>query len=468
MVVAGAGAAVCIWPGAAIASDAIGTLPGLVPVLPDQLEQCELTFADTSTLVGAYGTVSMSDRDGDGRVTDADFVRWVEEDLASSLVIRDLDGDGRLTATDEVGSFAIVLDKMSGDFDRDGVVTIEDTLTFFDLYDSPAVASLSEASADVTLDGVVSVEDLNAHLTTAMSGVTPDRVRTAVDILVRMRGSLTYTHYTSGHVEAITKTWGDRHCKDTSGFRDDGDRKKFPPNHGALYSDTWPSNHDKDLSAQWPAQHYGPWSGTWDDDHDQTISIGWPAGHWSDPSAAWNERPNRHSSFTSRRWPPNHRFDQSSGNNLPPHDQASSAFVPREDFPPDDTSPDPGNVPGFPEHSEHVSDGWGHNRTVSGYLWPNNHDVAMSNTWGPGHLVTAPGFWPSQHHGAVSQGWRPDEDGKMPWWPANHVHATSLKDLTPADEPEPPTWPGWLPKLFPDDHDIATTIREWTPFFSSN
>lgn len=462
-----------IIAGAALPLSASASNPAMVPVMPEQIEDsCGLyALADSTSMVDTYKAIQITNLDGDGPVTDADFAEWINTNIAPNLVINDVDGDGYLTAVDEVAALAVVLVKLSGDLNADGTVSFDDPALFLDLFVNPPAGAtgLSDQSADVTLDGEVTADDLTAHVATATPGTQTDRVADAVKVLISFPTSLTRTFYTQGHIAAITRTWGpDRHCASTSGFDSDSDRRRYPPNHDSAVSLTWPNNHSRSVSQGWPAQHgfqvsdgWGP-PGDDPDEHRYEVSSGWPANHDRDQSREWNEPPQGpHSSYTSSRCLPNHEFQQSSGFFIPPHNEVISSIIMDPDFP-SENIPDP--VPGHPEHDGEFSQTWVHNPATSSFFWPPNHTGTMSNTWGT-HNANASQFWPTNHHAAASHTWQPDDDGNYPWWPANHARTTSEQDADPAGPPPEPGRPWWLPNLFPPGHDVSTTIQQWIPFF---
>ena len=455
----------------AIASDPATTpTTTTIPVMPEQIEgSCSVyALVDSTAMVSRYTAVQIDDLDGDGSVTDADFVEWIKTHVAPILVVNDVDGDGYLSAVDEVAALAVVLDKLSGDLNADGTVSMEDTALFLDLFLTPPAGAtgLSDVSADVNLDGAVTAEDLNAHIFTINPGTETDRVADAVKVLISFPTSLTRNFYTQGHLWAITMTWGDQHCARTSGFDDGGDRRRFPPNHGFTVSRTWPSNHSKSTSERWPAQHgyqvsdgWGP-PGDDPDEHYTAVSLGWPAHHARAQSLEWDEPPyGPHNSYTSSRWPPNHDILQSDRVYLPPHDAEISAIISDPDFPADNV---PNPVPGHPEHDGEFSQTWVHNQGISSFFWPSNHTRPMSITWAT-HNANVSQFWPANHHVAASNTWQPNDDGNYPWWPANHASTTSEQEDGPSISPGRP-W--WLPNLFPPGHDVLTSIQQLLPFFS--
>ena len=394
----------------AIASDP-ATTP-TVPVMPEQIDGSCSVFAlvDSTAMVSRYTAVQIDDLDGDGSVTDADFVEWIKTHVAPNLVVNDVDGDGYITAVDEVAALAVVLDKLSGDPNADG-------------------------TAD------------------------------AIKVLISFPKSLTRSFYTQGHLWAISRGWGDRHCATTSGFASSNDRERYPPNHSSAISRTWTSNHSKSVSKWWPAQHgyqvsdgWGP-SGDGPDEHYSAVSLGWPAYHARAQSLEWNEPPYAHGSYTSSRWPPNHDYMQASGFYVLPHDTTISEIFWRTDFPADSV-PDP--IPGHAEHDSEFSQTWVHNQGISSFFWPPNHITPVSGTWAT-HNANVSKFWPTNHHVAASATWPPDDDGRYPWWPANHASTTSKKEDGPAITTGS-QW--WLPNLFPPKHYVSISIQQLLPFFS--
>ncbi len=458
--------------GTALPIPAIGATPAPVPVMPEQIEDsCDLyALVDSTAMVTTYAAVRIEDRDVDGTVTDADFAEWIKEHIAPNLVIHDVNGDGYLTAVDEVAALAVVLDKLSGDLDADGTVTLDDTALFLDLFltPPPGNAGLSDLSADVTLDGAVTAEDLNAHITTLNPGTQTDRVADAVKVLITLQGSLTQSHYSNGHLWEITAQWGDQHCPRTSVFESSRDRNRYPPNHDYTFSAGWPGDHSRQTSRNWPPQHtatvsegWGP-PGTDPGEHRTGTSRGWPPQHEASQSELWGVPDGMHSPSVSSRWPPNHLYSESVMGNLPQHDAVMSAITSNPNYPPDGYPENPGTIPSPTEHDANFSDGWdaGHGQATSRFFWPSNHSVAMSATWRSQHGVGLSSYWPAHHHGDVSRTWPADDNGIPPWWKPNHV--TDISTRGPAVDP-PPGFPWQIP-FFPEGHSVWTSIQDLIPF----
>ncbi len=150
-------ATLVIIAGTALPLSASANNPVMVPAMPEQIEDsCSLyALADSTALVDTYKAIQITDLDGDGSVTDADFAEWIKTNIAPNLVINDVDGDGYLTAVDEVAALAVVLDKLSGDLNADGTVSFDDTALFLDLFVNPPASAtgLSDQSANVALSG---------------------------------------------------------------------------------------------------------------------------------------------------------------------------------------------------------------------------------------------------------------------------------------------------------------------------
>jgi hypothetical protein len=472
---------IIIIAGSALPFVANANGPVMVPVMPEQIEDsCGLyALADSTSMVDTYKAIQITDLDGDGSVTDADFAEWIKTNIAPNLVINDVDGDGYLTAVDEVAALAVVLDKLSGDLNADGTVSFDDTALFLDLFVNPPAGAtgLSDQSADVTLDGAVTSDDLTAHVATAAPGTQTDRVADAVKVLITLPGSLTRSFYTQGHLRLITEGWGpDRHCAETSGFSRPNDRGRFPPNHSFAISTNWPSNHSVQISENWPAQHRGeisggwPWPGDRPGQHQTGTSTGWPPNHGRAQSESWNEPPNGpHLSELSALWPADHDFVQSRSP-LPdgPHYAPISGMDPQPGFPLPGYPEIPDELPGpVVEHQQsHSNTWWPHNVALSGFFWPPNHYGAISHSWtDASHAISVSQQWPATHHEYVSRHWQPNDDGEYPRWPPNHDVSVSNPGEGPADPPPPPARPWWLPDLFPPGHDVSTTIQQWLPFF---
>lgn len=455
--------------------------PVLIPVMPVEIgDHCSVfALVDSTSLVDTYKGATITDLDGDGSVTDADFAEWIKTQVAPNLVVNDVDGDGYLTAIDEVAALAVVLDKLSGDLNADGTVSFDDTALFFDFFINPPVGAtgLSDQSADVTLDGSVTAEDLTAHVATATPGTQTDRVADAVRILITLRGSLTRSYYTQGHVRVITEGWGPgRHCAETSGFSRPDDRNRFPPNHDFAISRDWPGNHVVHVSENWPAQHRGeisggwPWPGDRPEQHRAGTSTGWPPNHGRAQSESWDEPPNGpHLTVLSAVWPPDHDFVQS---RTPgpggTHYAAISEMDPHPGFPLPGYPEIPDVLPGpVVEHQQsHSNTWWPHNVALSGFFWPPNHAGAISHSWtDASHVITVSQRWPATHHEFVSRNWQPNDDGEYPRWPPNHDVSVSSPGDKPVGPPPPPARPWWLPNLFPPGHNVSTTIQQWLPFF---
>tara|TARA_Y100001933_G_scaffold188391_1_gene187429 strand:- start:112 stop:1557 length:1446 start_codon:yes stop_codon:yes gene_type:complete len=469
-----------LFAGTAFSLPAIASDPAMVPVMPEQIEDsCSLyALVDSAAMVTTYTAVPIEDIDGDGSVTDADFAEWVKTNIAPNLVIRDVNGDGYLTAVDEVAALAVVLDKLSGDLNADGAVTLDDTTLFLEMFLNPPAdaTGLSDVSADVTLDGAVTAEDLNAHITTLNPGLQTDRVADAVKVLITLQGSLTRSYYTQGHIDSITEGWGpDRHCAETSGFSRPNDRRRFPPNHDFAISRDWPGNHSVHVSENWPAQHRlevsegWPWPGDRPGQHRMGTSTGWPPNHGRTQSEHWDEPPNGpHLTVLSALWPPDHDFVQSRTPGPSDHYAPISEMDPDPGFPPPGYPALPDHLPGpVVEHQQsHSGTWWPHNVALSGFFWPPNHLGAISNSWeDASHVISISQQWPATHHEYVSRRWQPNDDGEYPRWPPNHDTSVSTPGEGPADPPPPPARPWWLPNLFPPGHDVSTTIQQWLPFF---
>lgn len=429
---------IAVLPLAASADDPVIMplrMPVMIPVMPVEIgDQCSVfALVDSTSLVDTYKADTITDLDGDGSVTDADFAEWIKTQVAPHLVVNDVDGDGYLTAIDKVAALAVVLDKLSGDGNADGGATIE--------------------------------------------GTAESAVADAVRILITLPGSLTRSYYTQGHVRAITEGWGPgRHCAETSGFSRPDDRDRFPPNHDFAISRNWPGNHFVHVSENWPAQHRGeisggwPWPGDRPGQHQTGTSTGWPPNHGRAQSESWDEPPNGpHLTVLSAVWPPDHDFVQS---RTPgpggTHYAAISEMDPQPGFPLPGYPEIPDVLPGpVVEHQQsHSSTWWPHNVALSGFFWPPNHAGAISHSWtDASHVITVSQQWPATHHEFVSRNWQTNDDGEYPRWPPNHDISVSSPGDGPVGPPPPPARPWWLPNLFPPGHSVSTTIQQWLPFF---
>lgn len=446
--------------------------------LPDSLPQGPIFGETTTVLVRAYPGATVTDIDGDGAITDNDFRLWVSSELLDRLTISDTDDDGLLTAIDEVESFRVLLDKLSGDINGDGIKDSSDIAGFLDLYIDPDedLFFVNVLSADINLDGSVTAEDFEVFLQAYDLDEFPDSLLVAVDLLANIDGTLTYLLYTQGHVQSVSSGWEEghkagisrapdwvppnhdfgisrmwTHNPNTSHYRD-------TPYHEIGWSEAWPPNHMLDRSNSWFGEHNTDTSGLFDR-HDIQLSGSWPSGHLRDISQEWHEAPNAHTVVLSRLWPPDHEIQAS--NTLVPADHSTifSQLDGNEGFPPNEDYPDwPAFIPQEPAHQEYWSSTWpdGHHTVTSEAFFPPNHAISASGSWS--HLLNVSLHWPSNHMHAVSSGWPDGPDGG-PRWPANHGLALSNTWDDPAVAPPP--WA--LPPLFPPGHSVSTTIQQWIP-----
>lgn len=427
--------------------------------LPEEVPTAPIFNDQTIVLVSSFPIAELTDLDLDGFVTDRDFRLYIASKLADTLTIKDINGDGVITATDEVGSLAILLDKLSGDTNGDGVKDAADTADFLDLYTNPVGAELAfinNKTADLNLDGQVTGDDFALYLNAFAIAELPDRITVAVDLLANIIGTLTNTEFLEGHIVSISETWGE-HNQDNSFQKGD-----WPANHDAEFSERW--THNGDISSRWPPYHESDFSQDWTDQgHNYDRSDFWPAYHSFFHSDGWYPAISPpHARFLSITWSPDHVLSLS--RSFPPsHAEAVSTMRDEHGF------PDAGNGdwPEWPTHSpgSHHSSNWSvqwsHRMSVSRVFYPTNHQEAFSITWAaPQHTANISLHWPANHMMLVSSYW-PNNDGYPPNWPANHGLQTSKDGEQFVEPPEPFRFP----RLFPNGHDVSTTIMDWIPFF---
>lgn len=432
----------------------------------------ELPYSEETTiLLETYKNANVGDLDGDGSVTDADFLIWLIEENGEKIDVFDVDEDGQITAADEALSVALFLNKLSGDVVKDGEVDAEDALEIssriLEGSTPEELEKVNSPTGDVNGDGVEDAQDVMLTSDRLGSVITLDSVVVSTAILANTRGTETSYLYgaVDGHVRsissdypghdlglsqrpkqkypppnhdyAISRTWG--HERYTS---------ELTPEHSMMFSKEWPSNHLESVSDLWQpsTSHLFDISRTWPANHNPGISKGWnpdvfpPEGHAPSVSAQQT-----HSTSISKLWPTNHL--RSVSLNPLEHDETLSIILPHIN-PDDDTI-----VPARSQHLEAISATWPaeHDRGLSTLVYPPNHWGSVSSTWLPpttGHQLNVSYSWPPNHLRAVSDGWPIPVN-----WPPNHGESISSEWPSPAESPDPIQW-------FPPGHDVITTVRD--------
>lgn len=453
--------AASMW-GAAVA---VAGETGVLPPVPEE----PVYTASTRVLIESYPLAPVDDLDGDGSVTDADFVLWIGSQL-DRIEMVDVDGDEEWTVYDEAGSLALLLNKLSGDVNASGAVNVFDGLEVVgqvvSAQEIDEYTPINLPTGDINFDLAATMTDVELVLGVATNRPLPEPVEVAVNILAFV-GSSTINWAERGHVPSISESYPD------------GLPSSVPPNHSNSISRTWnPTKpkwwdsplHTKSVSKLWPANHDYTISDGWGPlEHQYVISRLWPTNHEVIPSESWHPnvwQPEGHSVIvsphqlhidsTSLAWDPQHERSVSvsrehdriySGRGPLKHVAATSQRVL-------DPDADPIFFPARTTHAELISLNWGHDIVTSHLEWPPNHEGNFSTTWQPEfHVMNTSIRWPGNHQYVVSTTWKDDKGPRdYPWPPNHHAKISTGWDASPAPDSGPLLWP--------PDHSILTTIQQ--------
>lgn len=346
-----------------------------------------------------YGQhVAIPDRDGDGQISDVEFIAWLSTHL-SNVPLIDVNKDGATNS-------------------RDAAIMLAQALT--DLATPPGDPT-GQPPDDAAVRDAKEILDVWASTGSTGDGDDPN-----LD---------PWEH----HAEWVTQQYHDQ--RTTTETRPPG----YPPNHDKGISDGWytpPGSHTTGNSAQWPPSHIIAASTTWDPGvhlRDQSQHR-WPPNHLLDVSIEWPmSTPNQHAVTVSRTWPPNHRLAES-------RDLTPNHYQPISEFDPDSVVPR-GN------HEMFFTNQWTHEVETSHLWWPGSHYFQISLSWPSSHSMRLSVHWPAGHWGNNSVLW--PREGEPPTypkdWPPNHATAISR------EWSEPTPLPPWFPS---PDHSIFASAQE--------
>lgn len=391
--------------------------------------------------------VTLPDIDGDGVVSDMDFIAWFVS-YVDDVPIVDVNGDGFIDCDDAVLTLAAVLNGLAGDLEPDGVINAQDVAAVVQKMKEPLPSGgITAREGDVNVDGVVDEHDISLILDSIGQSMELSSEDVAFSILESVPGSMCYA---KKHSAYFSSTWpGDRrprwappdHHYDFSRTWPPERRPETPP---PGWEPPWPANHHADLSRSWPLVDW-PYGHmllaslmNWPGEHGTNFSSKWPPNHNYSVTREWvvplpnTTWPPHSIDSSSRNWPPNHRLEQS--NSTGPHHVATSWRL----RPP---SPHLQDV----SKTRHPA----HDPTRSA-MWPPNHYTHVTNGWPDSHSMSTSVYWPPNHYTVPSSGWPQDTD--PPWLP-NHFLETSLKEMKP----------GVPTSFFPPGHSYRTTFQEVIP-----
>ncbi len=359
----------------------------------------ETTLARGTSLNDEFGRhISVPDVDGDGKVSDSEFLAWLSA-YVRSVPLVDVTGDNLVTRDD-------------------GVAMLGQILT--DLQTPPGQATGAEPSAQTMLRAEEILTDLTGPGVIGDGGDDED---------------LDPWEY---HADWVTEQYHDQIS--TSETRPPG----YPPNHDKALTDLWyppAGSHQTGASSFWPPNHLIQASASWDPGiHDQTQSRHrWPPNHVLDISIEWpTSTPNQHAIVVSRTWNPNHRLAES-------RDMTPDHYEPISQIDPDSVVP-------RGHHLAFFTGQWTHNVETSHIWWPGSHYFQISLSWPDTHSMQLSILWPAGHWGNNSVLW--PKEGEPPTyprdWPPNHATAISREWSKPTPIPD------WFPS---PDHSLFETAQ---------
>ncbi len=392
-------------------------------------------------------SMALTDLNNDCAVSDVDIAMMLLDRMTElygpELAVGDQDGDGVETSEDIVAAIGSL---MKGAFGRTAA-TGGETVGPEDVQQTAIDVTAGSLEGDLNLDGEVNSEDLF---------VTIDRFGEAVsdwDVDQAARQAVSYMSAIiehgrdafmasecapDTHLVGVSDTWPPDHpgwwqpnhlVSISNGY--DGEEPD-PFDHMPYTSSHYPTGpHESEISKQWPPNHDWYASSTWDPPeihtlftsnydyppphHEKDISESWPPSHMADASSSY---PPDHELVNSRTWWPNHTYSDSANAIRPPLHQAYFT----QDKWRHETDVSHGMWP--PNHTWHMSDGWGGHSTGVSYNYPPGHLSYASSTW-PGPQPT----WPPMHTRIISESWGDPEDGGLPIFPPDHNWWDTFMDI---------------------------------------
>jgi len=368
--------------------------------LPGHAQDCQ--FGDGAVV---------DDFNGDGQLTPADLARWFQEQVGDTPM-EDYDGDGVLTLEDVREFLRGFVRGIAGDLDGDGAVTFADMNAL--VQNQGADQGILVNHGDLNGDGVVNEQDFL---------ILAERLGCPLD-------ELTVDAAVGGILASLEfLPWSDVGL-DTVGEGDHATYFSETWDHGEMYSNFWPPNHDGGISSSWTDPPV----------HNELQSEFWPPNHAADLSELWDIVD--HSENGSDKWPPNHKLQRSQ--TWPDDHVTATSKV----WPPNHLAADSA-VDGQSPHEGVISSGWQHGQETSESLWPPSHPSGISGSW-IDHDSSVSATWPPSHFSVPSNTWPGDES-----WPPNHFQSVSDGWNVPGD-------PGTTP-VFPPDHSWWDSIIDVIP-----